>query len=223
MALRLGLVGRGYWGNVYAKVLTELGIEFVQYGRDWSPSAKEGIIVACSTEAHYSVAKQALLMGLPILVEKPVTLRSVQARELASLGGIGFVSHTRLYSPSWADFKREFQPLCAKPLMVPQRVEAWAGGVNETNPDALWNWLPHLIPMCLDLGFDPLKAEFHITEEKQPLRFVADGREFVDGKPGALANLVTQFCEAIKRGEPDNRGLELGARVVELTEQLTGA
>lgn len=216
MALRLGLVGRGYWGNTYKKVLEELGIKHWQAGRDWKQQgAADGIIIACSTEAHYEIAKFCLSIGMPVLVEKPLTLRSAQARELASMGGIGFVSHTRLYSPAWGEFKREFKS-------PPKRIEAWAGGVNETNPDALWNWLPHLIPMCLDLGFDPMKAEFHITAEKQPLRFVADGREFVDGKPGALANMVAQFCKAIERGQPDNRGIQLGAGVVEVTENLIG-
>lgn len=97
-------------------------------------------------------------------------------------------------------------------------VEAWAGGVNAGNHDAELNWLAHLVPMCLDLGFEPQRAVFHITEEKTPLRFVADGREFRDSR-GGLANLITSFVAAIRRGEPDNYGLRLGLKALEFVEK----
>lgn len=212
MDLRLGLVGRGYWGDTYAKELTRLGIDFWQAGKDWKPEA-DGIIVACSTPAHYEVAKAVLRAGIPVLVEKPLTLCSRQAQELVDLGGIGFVSHTRLYSPSWRDFKASLPHV--------ESVEAWAGGVNETNPDAIWNWAAHLAPMCFDIGFCPRKAVFHITEEKQPLRFVVNGtHEFRDGPPGALSVLIREFCEAIEVDLPDNAGIGLGYEVVKFTEEL---
>jgi hypothetical protein len=109
----------------------------------------------------------------------------------------------------WREFKAS--------VGVPVSVEACAGGVNKGNPDAALNWLAHLVPMCLDLGFDPHKAEFHISEQKRPLRFVADGRVFVDGR-GALANLIKQFLAAVERGEPDNAGLRLGLKALEYME-----
>lgn len=216
MDVRLGLVGRGYWGNTYASELKKLGIAFWQAGRDWPEvlvnNPTDGVIVASSTDSHYRIAKTLLRFGVPVLVEKPVTLCARQALELAGMGGIGFVGHTRLYSPAWRDFKASLGPV--------ETVEAWAGGVNDTNPDAIWNWGSHLAAMCLDIGFCPRKAVFHITEEKQALRFVANGLEFVDGPPGALANLITQFCEAIAKGAPDNRGMRLGYEVVKFTEEL---
>ena len=213
MAPRLGLVGRGYWGDTYAKVLKQLRIPFWQEGRYWHMrSDMDGLIVACSTQAHYEVAKCALGRGIPVLIEKPITLCSKQAKELVELGGIGFAGHTRLYAPGWAEFKER--------VGKPQAIEAWGGGVNETNPCPIWNWATHLGAMCLDLGFDPRGAQLHITAEKQPVRMVADGLEFADGPPGALANLVSAFCDAIEKGEPDNRGLRLGYEVVKFTEEL---
>ena len=162
MDLRLGLVGRGYWGNTYAKVLEGLGIEFWQAGRDWTDKPRpDGLIIASKTASHYAVAREALCMGLPVLIEKPACLRTKEVMDLQKLGGIAFVGHTRLYDPTWRAFKRE--------IGVPKTVEAFAGGVNVTNPEAHLNWWHHLVPMCLDLAFDPEKAVFHITEEKQPL------------------------------------------------------
>jgi predicted dehydrogenase len=137
--------------------------------------------------------------------------REVEA--LIELGGIAFAGHTRLYDPAWRQFKAKLPKI--------RSVEAFAGGVNETNPDAEWNWGTHLAAMCLDLGFDPYAAVFHITEEKQPLRFVVNGEfEFRDGPPGAMACLVTEFCEAIREGKPNNEGLKLGLKTVQYVEWM---
>lgn len=221
MGVRLGIVGRGYWGNTYAKVLDGLRIPYWQDGRGWHMRHADGIIVACSSHAHYWVAKCALGRGIPVLVEKPITMHSDEAWDLVKQGGIGYAGHTRLYADEWQEFKDSLRwHGGSRPQMIPQAVEAWAGGVNETNPDTLWNWIPHLAAMCLDIGFDPYKATLHIHEEKRSVRLVADGREFTDGKPGAIANLVRAFVKAIERGKPDNEGLFLGAQVVEVTERL---
>lgn len=208
----IGLVGRGYWAKNYRGVLEGIGVSFWQEGRGWKDSMKpDGLIVASSSESHYEVAKEALQRGIPVLVEKPVCMRASEARELVSLGGIALAGHTRLYAPHWASYKA----ICGQV----RTVEAWAGGVNETNPDANLNWWVHLAAMCFDLGFDPRNAVFHVTEEKQPLKFVVNGRhKFVDGGPGALANLVGAFMLAIAKGEPDNSGLRLGLKTLEFVE-----
>jgi hypothetical protein len=89
--------------------------------------------------------------------------------------------------------------------------------VNEGNPDEWLNWLAHLVPMCLDLGFDPAKAVFHITRERQKLRFLTNKGAFADTS-GALKALVGEFVRAIERGEPDNSGLQLGLKALEFLE-----
>lgn len=205
----IGLVGRGYWGNTYARVLDEMGIEYWQAGRDWEGKRADGLIIASSSSSHYEVAVKALARGIPILVEKPVSLTAHEARNLVSLGGIAYAGHTRLYDPLWTEFKAS--------VGVPLHVEAWAGGVNETNPDAELNWWVHLAAMCWDLGFDPMKATFHVSQEKRPLYFAANGKLFTDSR-GALENLIKRFIAAIKRGEPDNAGLRLGVKTLEYVE-----
>jgi hypothetical protein len=204
--VRLGIVGRGYWGDTYARVLKRLHIPHWQDGRYWHiREAPDGLIVACKSEAHYEVAKCALGRGIPVLVEKPVCMSSAHAQELVDLGGIAFAGHTRLYDPNW--------------LKGPaSSVDAWCGGVTESNPDPYWNWLPHLAAMCFDLGFDPDKATFHISKERQPLRFVADGREFIDSDE-ALPCLIRAFVQAIEAGKPDNSGLVLGLKTIQFVER----
>lgn len=208
--MRLGLIGCGPFGKVYHGVLEELGIEHWWAGRDWaSLPDPDGLIIASATDSHFPIARWALAEGIPVLVEKPVCANAWQARELVKMGGIAFAGHTRLYDPSWRFLKA---------LGTPERVEAWAGGVNEGNPDERLNWLAHLVPMCLDLGFDPAKAVFHITKERQKLRFLTDKGAFTDTS-GALKALVGEFVRAIERGELDNSGLQLGLKALEFMEK----
>lgn len=208
MAPVLGLVGKGYFGGVYASVLDSLGVEYWHKGRDWDCAA-DGLIIASSTDTHFDIAREALSRGVPVLVEKPVSTTCLQARELVSLGGIAYAGHTRLYDPLWPEFKAS--------VGVPLRVEAWAGGVNAGNPDAELNWWVHLSAMCLDLGFDPQMAVFHIEEKKRPLAFECNGKLFQDSR-GGLANLIKAFMAAIERGEPDNEGLKMGVKTLEYVE-----
>lgn len=209
--MRLGVIGRGYWGNTYARALDRLGIAHWQAGRDWAGSA-DGIIVASSSESHFWVAREVLSRGIPALVEKPVALRSDDVRELLKLGGIAFAGHTRLYDPGWEKFKASLPKVGS--------IEAFAGGVTESNPDPLWNWGPHLAAMSLNLGFDPMQMQIRITTQRQPLRFIVNDKfEFRDGC-GALDCLILDFCAAIEKRAPNNEGLKLGLQTVEYVERV---
>lgn len=214
--MALGIIGRGYWGNAYKNTLEGLNIPHWQAGRDWEGKEADGLIIACSSEAHYSVARKALERGIPVIVEKPVTLNAKEAWALVGLGGIAFDAHIRLYDPVWREFK--------KALPEVKEVSAVAGGTNATNPDHLWNWTPHLVAMCLDLGVK--EAHFDIRPEKTPLEFNVSGWQYANesgwwrGNPTPLAVLVAEFLEAIRKGIPDNNRLVMGARAVEITERI---
>ena len=195
----VGIVGRN-WGANYARVLKQLKIPYWQDGRGWHMRHADRLIIACPNAAHYEVARCAIGRGMPVLIEKPMTLDANDAWALCD--GVGMVAHTRLYSPAWRAFR---QPA--------RKVIAHAGGVTASNPDALWNWIPHLVAMCLDCGV--WEAEFHVADERLPLRFIADGREFVDVPDDPLAVMVGEFLECT-----DNAGLRFGARVVAITEKL---
>jgi predicted dehydrogenase len=208
--MRVGVVGRN-WGKHYARTLEKLKIPYWQDGRYWHMRHCDALIVASSSESHYEVAKTALGRKIPVLIEKPAATNSEDVQRLIDMGGIVFVSHTRLYSSAWREFKRPAK-----------QVEAWAGGVSPTNPDAFLNWGVHLAAMCWDVGVDPRDATFHITSERQPLRFVADGREFLDPptEPSALQVLVTEFLQAVESGKPNNEGLHLALKTIQYVEAM---
>ena len=205
----LAVVGAGRWGSVYSRTLTELGIEHT-LGRTWGNC--DGVIVATPPETHFGIAKEVLRRGVPLLLEKPITLDPRQAWELVKLGGIAFAGHTRLYSPSWRKFKASLSHV--------ENVHASAGG---TLRDPWWDWGPHLAAMCLDAGCDPRKAEIHVSRVKYPLTFTVNGETWMD-VPGEkpLEVLIREFVAAIERGEPNNEGLRLGAEVVEFLHESRG-
>ena len=97
MNKRIGLVGYGYWGKNYVKTL--VGIEGVELGWICSPHTQvlpadlpagcvftrqyedilndpsiDAVIVATPPATHYLLAKEALLAGKDVLVEKPMTV-----------------------------------------------------------------------------------------------------------------------------------------------------
>lgn len=192
----LGVVGRGYWGDVYCKTLLKMGIPHWQMGRDWSLAA-DGIIVASSPESHYEVARKALEAGLPVLMEKPVCTSARDVEALLELPGKVFCGYTRLYSPAWRKF-----------WFPASHVEAWYGGGKDP-----WDAASHLVAMSLDLGCEPV---LHLTKEKQPLRLIADGKTFVDVEtdPTPLEVLIGEFVTS----EP-TYGLEFALKVTQYLER----
>ena len=123
--MRIGLVGCGYWGAKHLRVLHELGYgpglvvsdsdearlrevartyPSVIAAADYAQLLEmtDAVIVATPPASHYTLAREALLAGRHVLVEKPFTVHSWEARELVDLARerqcILMVGHTFLYS-----------------------------------------------------------------------------------------------------------------------------
>jgi predicted dehydrogenase len=108
---RIAIVGAGWWSTQahlpsllaypYAEVagIADLNIDkaraagdsygiqrlYTDYRKMLDVEKPDGVIVATNHHAHYDVAKEALSRGLGVLVEKPMVLRAVEARELQSI------------------------------------------------------------------------------------------------------------------------------------------
>ncbi len=222
--MKLGLIGRGPFGQVYAKTLTEMGIEFVQYGQDWDCKGLDGVIIASKAESHFLIAKSLILARMPVLIEKPIAMsykRAVRLLEWAEewKNSIVFVSHTRLYSKEWVEFKNslplDYSNFSTQPINV-LSIEAQAGSRCKVSPK--WDWGPHLVAMTLDLGFDPLKAKIRCENYEIPFKFVVNGQyEFNDPPciPTPLTVMIGEFVKAIEKGEQNIEGLKLGVLVTQ--------
>ncbi len=133
--LSLAVVGLGYWGPNYLRIGSDLEGAQVVAACDPSPGARarqarryrhmeftpsfdellanddiDGIILATPIATHYGLAKQALLAGKHVLVEKPMAATSQECHDLiATAEGQGMVlmpGHTFLYSPPVLAIKR---------------------------------------------------------------------------------------------------------------------
>ena len=219
--MNIGIVGRGEWGQVYAKTLEGMGVRFTQAGQEWHGKMNhcDGVIVSSTPESHCAVASTLMREFFPVLIEKPVCMNMEEGRELLSIAkaqeAIVFAGHTRLYSTAWRAFK-------AKALKAGVKsVYATAGGPCKIDP--LYDWGSHLVAMCLDLGFEPLAADIKADCQSWPLKFSVNSKMMYadeEESPTPLEVLLTEFMDAIKKGEPDMRGLEFGVKVVEKLEAM---
>lgn len=195
MTLRLGLIGAGRWGRAYIETLRE--VEGVRLSRvasanpetkdlvgpgcdvtgDWrglvDSGDLDGVVVATPPALHAEMTAAALARGLPVMVEKPLTMDPGQAEALCGAaedaGVFVLVDHVRLFHPAYAELKRRAQAL------GPVRHLRSAGGSwgpFRADATGLWDWGPHSIAACLDLvGETPDRVSAERTAERR----TADG------------------------------------------------
>jgi predicted dehydrogenase len=114
--INIGVVGYGYWSGVKLTAVSDISDKrlslalahypFIKGMKDdkeliWSKDV-DAVAIVTPVFAHYEVAKEALLAGKHIFVEKPFTSTSAQARELIDLAAKKnlkiMVDHTFLFT-----------------------------------------------------------------------------------------------------------------------------
>jgi len=127
MAMRIGVIGYGYWGPNLLRNFVQLEDCFVAAVADGDPKKLEtakkfypwieafssgetliekgnvdAVVIATPISTHYPLAKAALSKGKHVLIEKPMAMTSKQAAELIALskssGKTLMVDHTFVYS-----------------------------------------------------------------------------------------------------------------------------
>jgi UDP-2-acetamido-3-amino-2,3-dideoxy-glucuronate N-acetyltransferase len=173
--MRIAVVGAGYWGTNLVRVFHQLGVlhricDFStdrlaqlaqQYGHVQMNSSYEAIledpvvdavVIATPAETHYGLARQALLAGKDVFVEKPLTLRSEEATQLTLLAEDGrrilMVGHLLEFHPAIT----RLQELIAQGELG--RLEyLYSNRLNmgkvRREENALWSFAPHDISVIL--------------------------------------------------------------------------
>ncbi len=188
--LRLGLIGAGRWGRNYIRTIGALpgmrlarlasrspdsaplvpaGCQIFAGWRDLlDPRVIDGIIIATPPALHAEMALAAIDLGLPVLVEKPLTLNVAEAHAVLARarerGVLVMVGHTHLFHPAYRAVK-SMQPRYG-------RIHAIVGEASNRGPyrpdvSVLWDWGAHDVAMCLDLlGAPPKRAAVTILEHR---------------------------------------------------------
>jgi len=113
-----------------------------------------GVVIATSAASHYAMAKEALLAGKDVFVEKPLALKVSQGRELVELadwkGQILMVGHLLRYHPAILKLKALIDAGTLGKLyyIYSNRLNL---GRFRTEENILWSFAPHDISAILYL------------------------------------------------------------------------
>jgi predicted dehydrogenase len=209
--IRLGLIGAGRWGRNYVSTIAALdGVRLVrlasrnpasralvgpecEVSADWrqfiDTDNLDGVIVATPPSLHAEMAMAAIAAGIPVLVEKPLTLglkEAIALRDQArARNGLVMVGHTHLFHPAFEELKRQ-----APRLGTIRAIEAEAGarGPYRADVPVLWDWGPHDVAMCLEL-LQRSPREVHASRE---------AHEQVDGAQAETIRLELAFGDGLQ-------------------------
>lgn len=186
--IKLGIAGAGRWGINHIKtaagildgglkyvcdVFPETGekvrgvsekIEFtVDFDEVLRDEEVNAVIIATSAETHFSLAKRALNAGKNLLVEKPITLVTSEARELHEISekkGLKLmVGHILLFHPAVLKMKELILQgkLGKLQYIYSNRLNL---GAIRTEENILWSFAPHDISVIQFLtGSNPFSVK----------------------------------------------------------------
>jgi predicted dehydrogenase len=195
--LRFGVVGWGYWGPKIARNLDSLPhstvtvIADIEAGRldslrvsnpwvqtttmpeDVFRSDVDGVVIATPVRTHYQLAREALLHGKHVLVEKPLTASVSEAEELVALAEkqrrILMVGHTFEYSPAVNELRKLVQNGDLGRIYSVQ-AERLNLGLFRSDINVIWDLAPHDISILLYLfGEKPERVKVQAHAHLQPL------------------------------------------------------
>lgn len=194
--LRFGVIGWGYWGPKIARNLSTLPnatmtmvadkdarrlglLEMTHFKTktttqvaDIFHSDVDGVIIATPVPTHYKLAKEALLQGKHVLVEKPLTASVAEAEELVALAKeqqrILMVGHTFEYNPAVNELRKLVRDgdLGKIYSIEAERVNL---GLFRSDTNVIWDLAPHDVSILLYLlGKKPEQIKVQAHAHLQP-------------------------------------------------------
>jgi predicted dehydrogenase len=177
--LNFGVIGVGYWGRNYLRVIgdapdarvvsvCDASSASLESIRDLAPQARltahlddvlgndnvEAVVVATPASTHFDITRAALHAGKQVLCEKPLALTAVQCERLIEAAEdealVLFVGHTFIYNPG----VRAAQRLVRDGTLgrVRHCDATWAApGPVRSDVDAVWDLAPH--PLSIVTSF----------------------------------------------------------------------
>lgn len=181
----IAVIGAGYWGKNLVRNFSDIGVlqaicdedqktvteqknkynvpqAFANYKDVISLKDIDGIVIATPATTHYTIAKAALQAGKDVFVEKPLSLKVEEAKELIELSDtnnrILMVDHILQYHPAIEKLKQliadgdlgKLQYIYSNRLNI---------GKLRHEENILWSFAPHDISVILSLaGSEPEKV-----------------------------------------------------------------
>lgn len=188
---RVGVIGCGYWGPNLIRNFVEMPeatvvgvadlsqdrldhirtsypqIQTTKDHRELYAAGLDAVVIATPPATHFHLAKDALLHGLHVLVEKPITTTSRDAEELIELAErydrVLMVGHTFLYNPAVQTLRRMVETEEIGRIYYVDAVRT-SLGLFQPDVNVLWDLAPHDISMLLHLlGCAPIGVSAQAT------------------------------------------------------------
>lgn len=176
--LRFGVIGWGYWGPKIARNLDTVPhgalamvadmdpnrLASVRIAQPWVQTTTrpedafdgdtDAVVIATPVMTHFALARQALLAGKHVLVEKPLTANVAEAEELVALARqqrrVLMVGHTFEYSMAVRELRALIQSgeMGKIYCIEAERVNL---GLFRNDIDVIWDLAPHDVSILLYL------------------------------------------------------------------------
>lgn len=164
--VRVAVIGAGRWGKNILKTLANIPGCVVAYStaREYKTLFDkddiDAVVVATPPSTHAAVALPFLKKGLPIFIEKPLTLSSKEGSLLFNASkkyhAPVFVGHIHLYNPAYQTTKKLISKAGKLRIMVG---EGASNGPFRDDYSAMWDWAPHDLSMMLDIAGKPTRVQ----------------------------------------------------------------
>jgi len=211
--VNVGVVGCGYWGPNYIRIFNELLSSLVTVACDIDPKQREhikriypsvrtcenwhhilddekvdAVCIATPASSHYPMAKESLLHGKHVLVEKPLALHVSEVEDLARVAEekkkILMVGHVYLYHPVARKMKEYVENGLLGQLYYLYSTRTGLGPIrNDVN--AMWDLAPHDISMCIHLL------------DRMPTKVSARGASYLQKDIEDVVFLTLEFPEGV--------------------------
>lgn len=176
--INIGVIGCGYWGPKHIRVCNELDnvkvmavcdiderklqqvnakypyVKTMNYFGDFLRASIDAVIIATPVNTHYQLARDALLQGKHVLIEKPITSTSREALELIELAEkrnlVLMSGHTYEYNPA-VDFLKKAVRSGELGDIYSIDADRLNLGLFRSDVNVLWDLAPHDISIILTL------------------------------------------------------------------------
>jgi predicted dehydrogenase len=182
--LRIGLIGVGYWGPNYARVIGEAADAELVWACDRVPEnldivrsaaqrlttdvdevladeSVDAVVVATPTRTHAELTSAALSAGKDVLCEKPLATSSADCRRLGAeaeaAGRVLMVGHTFLFNPAFRKMRELVGQGEIGTMLYAHTTRTGLGPVRQ-DVNALWDLAPHDVSMLLALTQRPVES-----------------------------------------------------------------
>lgn len=150
---KIALIGDGVQGNRYKETLTHFDnviLTDMDNGRgDWQKvidKKPDGVIIACHPSLNVKIINYANILGIPVLVEKPVSLSLFDLEKLHKAKIPILVNYSMLFTKGYIELKEQVKKEQIRQLVV---INCNNGPFRDYS--SLYDYAPHNLAVCFDL------------------------------------------------------------------------